>query len=427
MKKLLIVITHPIQYYVPVFQLLAKSCDLKVLYTWEEKGNGEKYDPGFNRKIEWDLSLLEGYNYEFLINTAKIPGSHHFCGIINPEIGLKIIEFKPSAILVYGWAYASHLKVLRQFKGKIPIWFRGDSTLLDSKKDLKNKVRNIFLRWVYHHIDLAFFVGTANKNYFKSFGLNTDQLIYAPHTVDNDRFANDKTNEAKLLRTSLSIHHEDILILFAGKLETKKNPELLLQAFIEMITESDGQSRELSAKNKDYSTRNNDNLQPQVLSAEAEKTYPEKQKLHLLFVGNGLLELKLKEYAKNASEKNIHFLDFKNQSEMPSIYQAADLFCLPSKGPGETWGLAINEAMAANCAILTSDKVGSSIDLVKDCVNGYVFNAGSLNQLKTMLNKLMNKKLLKDMGLKSGKIISNFKIETQVNALLSTLNRTENN
>ena len=74
MKKLAIVVTHPIQYYVPVFRLLAKKCDLKIFYTWGEKGAAAKYDPDFNQIIDWDIPLLGGYEYEFVVNTSKEPG-----------------------------------------------------------------------------------------------------------------------------------------------------------------------------------------------------------------------------------------------------------------------------------------------------------------------------------------------------------------
>ncbi|HEY0579871.1 MAG TPA: hypothetical protein VGC75_04115, partial [Candidatus Nitrosocosmicus sp.] len=87
MKRLAIVSTHPIQYYAPLFQLLASipGVCLKVFYTWGES-SVNKMDPGFQKQIEWDIPLLEGYEYEFLVNTSDNPGTHHFNGIINPAI-----------------------------------------------------------------------------------------------------------------------------------------------------------------------------------------------------------------------------------------------------------------------------------------------------------------------------------------------------
>ncbi|RZK39362.1 MAG: glycosyltransferase, partial [Pedobacter sp.] len=369
MKSLAVIISHPIQYYVPLFKLLAQHYNLKVFYTWGEDGGSTKYDPGFKKTIAWDLPLLEDYEYEFLVNTAKDPGSQHYKGIVNPGLNNAIETFTPDFILIYGWAYQSHLSALRYFKGKIPVLFRGDSTLLDEQKGIKAILRSLFLKWVYQHIDQALYVGTESKKYFKRFGLQEHQLIFAPHAIDNERFARDRSEEALTIRKSLGISTDEILILFAGKLERKKNPELLLEGFIELCT---------SVADR-----------PSLL--EGQKTKHEKQtKLHLLFVGNGELEESLKSRVESfklqrsfgsrrsrdrfASDVNpiaigseqviddelcrTHFMDFQNQTQMPAVYQACDLFCLPSQGPGETWGLAVNEAMACGKAVLVSDKVG---------------------------------------------------------------------
>lgn len=353
MAKLAIIVTHPIQYYVPLFQLLAEHCDLKVFYTWGEEGMGEKFDPDFKRKISWDLPLLNGYTYEVLNNIASDPGSHHFKGVINPEIITRIKEFHPDKLLVYGWSYSSHLKVLRYFKGKLPIYFRGDSNLLDTQGGLKKIARSLFLRWIYSYIDKALYVGKANKSYYEQFGLKSNQLIFVPHAIDNARFAENRTIESDGLRAKLGIKTNEILILFAGKLEAKKDPETLLNAFA-AINRTD---------------------------------------IHLLFVGNGelkqSLESKVEEDASHALSmtNRVHFMDFQNQTQIPVIYQACDLFCLPSKGPGETWGLAVNEAMAAGKAVLVADKVGCHLDLVNSS-NGFTFDAGNEKKLSSILNSL---------------------------------------
>ncbi len=376
--KLAIIVTHPIQYYVPVFQFLVKQSELKVFYTWGKSGAEPKYDPDFRKSIEWDIPLLEGYDYEFLENQAKNPGSHHFQGIKNNKIKERIKAFNPDAILIYGWAYSSHLKILREFNGKIPIWFRGDSTLLNNRPGLKSLIKSIWLKWVYSHVDVAFNVGSANKAYFENYGLKKQQLIWAPHSVDNKRFAENFSREALALRTELGIVSNATLILFAGKLQEQKNPEILLRAF-EKLNASD---------------------------------------THLLFVGNGALEQRLKELTNNSAMKSqITFLDFQNQKKMPVIYQACDVYCLCSNS--ETWGLAVNEAMAAGRAILVSDQVGCAIDLVKNSENGFIFKSNDIADLTKKLNLLKNKSTLQQMGEASKKIISRWSIEKQVESILT--------
>jgi glycosyltransferase involved in cell wall biosynthesis len=381
--RLAIITTHPIQYYAPVFKLLneRENIEIKVFYTWGEAAK-EKFDPGFGKQVKWDIPLLDGYPYEWVENTSHDPGSHHFRGIINPNIISLIKSYKPDALLVYGWAYHSHLKVIRYFKNKVPVYFRGDSTLLDEQGGFRNLLRWFRLRWVYSYIDGAFYVGTNNKAYFRKYGLKDSQLTFAPHAVDNEKFAAGTAVSAPALRQSLDIGADETIILFAGKFEPKKSPQLLLNAFLDLKLVG----------------------------------------VHLLFVGNGILENTLKTMA--IGNENIHFLDFQNQSAMPGIYQACDLFCLPSAGPGETWGLAVNEAMAAGKPVLVSDKTGCAIDLVVPGLTGDIFESQNLHDLGHKLEKLIGRKTeLGLLGNHAKNKIQNWSFKNQADAILKKINQ----
>ncbi len=377
MKRLAIITTHPIQYYAPVFKLLTerKRIDIKVFYTWGISAQ-HKHDPGFGKTIDWDLPLLHGYNYEWLENTSNNPGSHNFKGIVNPGIIERINAFQPEAILVFGWAYSSHLKVLRHFKGKLPVWFRGDSTLLDERGGIKAVLRALFLKWVYQYIDHAFYVGENNKAYFKKYGLTEQQLTFAPHAIDNERFTISQVTEVAKLKAKLGIKESDIVLLFSGKLEAKKAPGLLLDAFMNL----------------------------------------NKPSLHLIFVGDGDLASVLK--TKALGRTNIHFLGFQNQQYMPVVYQTCDLFCLPSKGPDETWGLAVNEAMACGKAVLLSDKVGCAANLVEPGKNGNIFESQNVNALQQALEHFsQSKQALTEYGAHSKEIIKSYNFEQIAHAI----------
>lgn len=336
MKRLAIITTHPIQYYAPLFQLLTerKKIAVKVFYTWGEQAKAKVFDPGFGKTIEWDIPLLHGYDYEFVHNVSAHPDSKHFKGIINPGLIADIKKFGADAILVIGWAFHSHLKAMRYFKGKIPVMFRGDSTLLDEPKGftLKKTIRSLFLRWVYSHIDYAIYVGANNKKYYEAFGVTGSRLLYAPHAIDNERFSdNAAAYEQKAFewRASLGIPAEKSVVLFAGKLEAKKNPAFLI---------------------------------------EAAKRLPG---MHFIIIGNGPLEKEIKD---KSVASDITLIPFQNQSVMPVAYRLCDIFVLPSHGPEETWGLSVNEAMACGRIVIATNKCGGAIDLIENGVNGYVIN-----------------------------------------------------
>jgi len=386
LKKLAVITTHPIQYNAPMFALLAArgNVKVKVFYTWGDSVLNNKYDPGFGKNITWDIPLLEGYEFSFIQNIAADPGSHHFRGIDNPTLVAEIKNWKADAILVYGWNFKSHLKVLRHFKGKKTILFRGDSNLLDENPgfSIRKLFRKILLKWVFLHIDVALYVGKANKAYYLKFGVQERQLKFAPHAVDNARFISGTKNN---FRQQLGIPENMVIFLFAGKFEKKKNPGLLINAFMKM---------------------NN----PEAC---------------LFLVGNGELEgdLKQKVNSFNSDVKSrIHFIDFKNQQSMPGIYKSANVFVLPSRGPGETWGLAVNEAMASGLAVLVSDKCGCSRDLVIENENGYTFRSEDIEDLMGKMEKIMlNKDYLSFMGAASQTKISNWTFDKICEAIEDTI------
>lgn len=348
--RLAIVTTHPIQYNAPWFKILSEQdgFEVMVFYTWQQSQNPAKHDPDFGKVIEWDLPLLNGYAYTFVNNIALQPGSHHYKGIDNPTLISEICEWKAEAILVFGWAFKSHLACLRYFKGKIPVLFRGDSTLLDEKNGIKTILRRIFLSYVYRQVDYALYVGTNNKRYFKVHGLSENQLFFAPHAIDNERFVKQSSksiDEARLWRRDLGIAESDFVILFAGKFIEKKNPFFLIE-LAKLLPSTD---------------------------------------IKFIFVGNGKLEQQLK---NNSTDKRIIFLDFQNQAKMPLVYNLCNVFVLPSRGPGETWGLAINEAMACGKYVIATTKTGCAIDLIKEDKNGVIVQPEDADSAATFIQKV---------------------------------------
>ena len=358
LKRLAIIARHPVQYYAPLFEQMAKQWDIKVFY--HHRASLTKFDEGFSREITWDIPILKGYTHVF---------SHRI---------KDVKAYNPTAILIYGWAYRSHLTIIFHFSKKIKILFRGDSTLLDQTGACRTMIKSFVLRKIYAQVDLALYVGSNNKAYFQSYRLKDEQLIYARHAVDNERYAVNRAQEAAKLRESLAIPDTDILVLFAGKLIPKKDPGLLLQAF------------------------GNLNI-PGV---------------HLLVVGGGILEPTLKNTALTLpNRRNVYFLPFQNQQRMPVIYQSCELFCMPSAGPGETWGLAINEAMASGKAILASDKVGGAADLI-DPTNGRIFTSGDLKSFMNELRALLERKnKLLEMGKTSSEKIKGWNFQHQIEAI----------
>lgn len=383
--RLAIVSTHPIQYYAPIFQLLARSQGLRVrvFYTWSQAAQGNVADPGFGRTIAWDVPLLEGYEFEFVPNVAARPGTEHFWGLRNPTLIRAIESWEADVVLVFAWNSASHLASMRHFKGRIPVFFRGDSTLLDRSSWWRTAARRLVLGWVYRHIDVALAVGSNNRDYFRWCGVPLERIAFAPHAVDAKRFSDPEggyEQQAARWRGELVIPAAARTLVYAGKLIPKKDPLLLLEAF--------------------------------TASGAAG---------HLVFVGEGALEPELR--VRSAGRSDVHFLAFQNQRAMPAVYRLGDVFVLPSRGPGETWGLALNEAMAAGRPVIASDKVGGARDLVAHGVNGWTFQSGNLRELVGAVRNALtcDQGALSDMGAAAQRESARWSVEAAAAAIASAV------
>jgi glycosyltransferase involved in cell wall biosynthesis len=342
--RLAIVLSHPTQYYSPWFRFLASDgrLSVKVFYLWNF-GVTPQVDKGFQQSLTWDLPLLSGYEHMFVPNASREPGTHRFGGLHNPGLRRELSDWQPDAVLLFGHGWRTNAALLmRGAPDGAKLLYRGDSHLLGrGGSGLKSAARRLITSRLFKKVDQFLAVGRANADYFRAHGASESRLTFVPHCVDNDRFREQGTPEAGLARRrELGITDDQMVLLFAGKFEDKKRPGDVVEAFRAM---SD-------------------------------------QRHVLVMAGAGPLEPALKENAAGAP--NIRFLPFQNQTSMPSLFAAANIFVLPSMGRQETWGLAVNEAMNCRCAIIVSDHVGCATDLVIDGENGRIIPAGDVLALE---------------------------------------------
>ena len=390
MSKLAIVTSHPIQYYAPWFSYISQNTDinLKVFYLWNF-GVEEMVDCDFKQSIKWDIPLLDGYDYEFIPNVSKNPGTRNISGLKNPSLLSKVAEYQPDAVMQIGYNYASLYRFILQWNTKkSPLIFRGDSNCLQSRQGWQESLKRKFISLIYSRFAAFLYVGKANYEYFIYHGVKPRQLFFAPHAIDNQRFllaADTAKVEAIKWKKELGIPDSHRVILFAGKFNQKKRPVDLLQAYKQ-------------AELKDVS---------------------------LLFVGSGELEAELKKQAANCP--HVFFAPFQNQQMMPRTYAIADLFILPSYGRSETWGLAINEAMCLSCPIIVSSHVGCGQDLVCQHQNGLIFEAGNVADLtKSIKLVFSDRERLKQWGNKSREIIQNYSYKQTTEGLQKALSSISN-
>ncbi|TZF85233.1 glycosyltransferase family 4 protein [Cognatilysobacter lacus] len=358
--RLSVVLSHPVQYYSPWFRQMQADGGIDVhVHYLSGSPEGGQFDPQFGQDVRWDVPLLDGYAWSFVPNRSADPGPHHFPGLDNPDLVTRLAGSRPDAILFFGYAYRSHLRaLLAPALARIPLLLRGDSHDMGRARGWKPAVMRQLRRVVFKRFAGFLAVGAANAAYFRACGVQGPRIHFAPHCVDNQRFqagADAARLQAIAWRRELGIADDARVLLFAGKFEDKKRPLDLLTAFLKL--QAEGGTPPGAA---------------------------------LLFVGNGMLDEPLRAMAASATPGSVFFAPFQNQTSMPRVYAAGDVMVLPSFGAGETWGLAVNEAMNLARPVIVSSHVGCGPDLVQPGATGWIFEAGNVAALSQIVGEALS-------------------------------------
>ncbi|MDX1976396.1 MAG: glycosyltransferase family 4 protein [Pseudanabaenaceae cyanobacterium bins.68] len=381
MKRLAYFVSHPIQYQAPLLRLLAAEPDLEIKVFFYSDFSVKGYlDPGFQQLVEWDVPLTQGYDHHFLQTWGAKQPTDTWRQAIALDIYAQLKQGQFDAVWVHGWSQICSLQaILAANRLDLPVLMRGESNGLNSRQGWKSLLKAQFFKWLLPRIAKFLYIGTLNRQFYQTLGITSDRLYPVPYAVDNDFFfslSQQAQTHRNQLRQSLNLQPNRPIILYAAKLVDWKRPQDLIAAH---------------------------------------RLLPEHPKPYLLFVGDGEMRTALE--TLTSGDDSIRFLGFRNQSQMPAIYDLCDLFVLPSSF--EPWGLAINEVMNAGKAVVVSDAVGCAPDLVKDQENGKIFATGNIEQLQASLAWAIANSA--NAGAQSHGIIRNWSFRTDIEGIRASL------
>lgn len=392
--RLAYLVSHPIQYQAPLLRRIAMEPDIDLTVLFGSDFSVRAYkDLGFGVEVAWDTPLLEGYRSEFL-RPLRDTGQVSPLAPISRGLYRRLQQADGSpafdALWIHGYASANSLQaILAASALGIPVLLRAESWLADrTRSPWKLAAKSLFFRTLRSGIAAVLPIGTVNAQYWSHyFGSSVPQFTM-PYAVDNGYFAGlakEAASRTQELRTDLGLDARRPVILFASKLQKRKNADHLLEAYRRLI----------SAKS----------LQDQP---------------YLVIVGDGEQRSALESRASELHLDGVRFAGFRNQSELPGFFQMADVFVLPSQH--EPWGLIVNEAMACGCAIIVSTDVGSHADLVTDGVEGCIFPVGDVAALTAALQRVFaTADTAEHMGACARKRIAQWTYEQDVQGLRSAL------
>jgi glycosyltransferase involved in cell wall biosynthesis len=353
---LAVIETHPVQYHAPVYRSVQQDFDIPVTAIYGSDFSVAGYeDREFQTKFAWDSDLLSGYTSVFLSRVAR--GATASDTKVK-TLGLReaLMKLQPKTILLPGYSPRFYqVAFFDAHRTRKPLLFRGETTdHARARSGLKIWLRDRALRWLYKRCARLLYIGRRSKAHFLRLGVPESKLIVSPYCVDVAPFQSEEADRDRLrapVRQHLQIRDSDVAVLFSGKLSGRKGPDLLVSAM-----------------------------------KSIEKTV--RERLVLLFVGDGELRNALAVAVGQTPAVRSHFFGFQNQTQLSRCYHAADLLALPSVS-SETWGLVVNEALHHGVPCVVSDAVGCAPDLVTENETGAVCETASQASLAAALERAL--------------------------------------
>lgn len=382
--------THPIQYFAPLYRYItdnAAPIDLTALYCSDYSLRGA-VDTGFSRVVTWDVDLREGYKHRFLGPRAKQRTPRGFWSLWVPEIWSELRRERYDVLWLHGYGYlVCWLALLAAKASGTKVMFRGETHLSLTRSNWRRRTRDGVLSRVFRSIDAFLAIGSRNRDYYLATGVAPEDIHLVPYSVDNDRFisaASLSSEERLQLRAEMGFNAEIPVVLYASKTIPRKHPDTLVRA----VT---------------------------ALQAKGHR-------LALCIVGSGPMDGELKLLAESLGTSDVHFKGFVNQSELPRVYAACDVFVLAADS--EPWGLVVNEVMCAGLPVVVTPDVGCAADLVVDGENGRVVPAGNIGALAEALGSIiLHPEVRAEMGARSRERISRWGYRECVNGIMQAVDR----
>ncbi len=251
---------------------------------------------------------------------------------------LDLWRFRPDAIISAEFGARTLFAGLyaRLFGSRLAVYFEGTPHTERNIGMSQRLVRRI-IRLAPHAYAVN---GRQGREYLQGLNVLPSSIVEIGQPLDTEAFTQEiGTERRSKLRAELGV--EGQCYLFCGRLIPLKGLDQLLDAW-EVFSKQNGVTATL------------------------------------LIFGEGSDRAHLEQRVAKAGLTNVRFLGHVQRDRLPEIYQAADVFVLPTLM--DCWALVVNEAMASGLPVINSKFSGSS-DLTVDSQTGWVidpFDRGEL-------------------------------------------------
>jgi glycosyltransferase involved in cell wall biosynthesis len=264
-----------------------------------------------------------------------------------------------AAAVVFGYNDAGLLRIVRWLKARrIPCLLFGDSNVLcDSGPRLKRMVKRAVLPPILRMCTACLYCGHLGREYFLRYKVRPEALFPFPYEPDYAGVANIPPEIIRETRLRFGLDENRRRIIFSGRLAQVKRVDLLIDAFAQIAGE--------------------------------------RPNWDLILAGDGPLRDALRERVPPELRGRVQWTGFVDSHDtLSALYALSDVLVLPSDY--EPWGVVVTEA-AVRLALVTSSVVGAAADLVRDGVNGRIFERGNLESLRRALLEVTGETVIDGM------------------------------
>jgi glycosyltransferase involved in cell wall biosynthesis len=199
----------------------------------------------------------------------------------------------------------------------------------------------LFVRWVLRNAQMIFPVSSQMSDRVRDFGVDMNKVVVLPNAVDTHKF---RPNIKSAFRQEQGIPEGATVLLTIRRLVKEKKVDEVISSFAKLA---------------------NGNAQ-----------------IYLVIIGDGPELKKLQHLAKGYGlVDKVRFLGFIGNDALPPIYSHSDIYVLSSDQEGLS--LSLLEAMSSGMIVVSNQSVGSE-DVIKDGVNGFLYNSQKVCLTETL-------------------------------------------
>ncbi len=382
--RLAIVVSHPIQHFVPFYRALARDPELETRVIYASKIGLESYfDAEMNTTLSWAMDMLGGYDSVFLPEAERLtrgPAEK----VDNPSVGRALADYGPDVVLIYGYRQRTGQRALLWARmNGVPAMMIGDSELKRPRSAPLRLVKQVLVRTALAQFGAFLTVGDNNEAYYRHYGVAPERLFRSPFTIDEETYRAARRDRAALraqLRSAHGLTPEEPAALFVGKLSERKRPGDLLAAI-------------------------------------ARHTAGGGRPIRPLIAGDGPERAAMQAQDQALGTRAV-FLGFVNVDDLPTAYAAADVLVHPSSA--DPHPLVTSEAACIGLPMILSDRVGAEgpTDIARSGRNARVYPCGDTEALaEALAGVLSDEGVLKTMSAASIEIFEALDTRLSVSGL----------